>query len=120
MGFSTFYIPSDASNVGSSSITTTTAGTTILVPSTATGAIYITSLLFSNGATASTISLGYGVAAVAPTTTAILVQPVFMAVNSSVPLDLEQPFKVPALNNVLVTDVGGSTMSATVTWYVAP
>lgn len=113
-------LPDDVLGAGSGTVTTTTAGTSILIPSVATGAIYVTSLLLSNGATASTIALGYGVGAVAPTTSAIMIQPVFLAINAPIGVPLTQPIKIPALNNVLSTMVGGTTCTVFATYYIAP
>lgn len=119
MGYSRFLIPEDATDVGSSTMVATTAGTTILVPSTATGGIYLTGF-FINCGTASTVQIGFGVGAVAPTTTAIKVQPINIAANSSVYVPLYQPIAIPSSRNVLITVAGGATSSAVATYYVAP
>lgn len=119
MSYPPFLIPQDVIDMGSSTVAATTAGTSILIPSTATGAIYVTNF-FANAGTASTVSLGHGVAAVAPTTTAIMLQPINLALLSSVNCPLPQPIKIPASKNVLVTFVGGSVASAAATYYVAP
>jgi len=120
MGYPKNVLSEDVADGGSGTINATTAGTSILIPSTASGSIYITSLLLSNGATASTISIGYGSAAVAPTTTSILIQPIYLAINSNAPYYPKQPIQVPSSNNVLTTGVGGTTQSVVATFYVAP
>ena len=119
MAYAPSILPQDQTAVGSATVAATTAGTSIIVASASTGAIYVTGVFVSAG-TASTVSLGYGVAAVAPTTTAILIQPVYLAATGSAYYGLLQPVKVPALNNALVTFVGGSVAYAGVTYYVAP
>ena len=119
MAYQLSIIPQDVITVSSGSFAATTAGTSILIPSTATGAIYITSL-FANAGTASTVQIGYGLAAVAPTSTSIVIQPIYLAATASLFNPLIQPIKIPASNNVLCTWVGGSVASAGATFFVAP
>lgn len=104
-------------SAGSNTISATTAGTTILVPSSATGSIYITNII-ANAGTASTIQIGYGTGVVAPTTTAILIQPMYLGALGTISLPLPQAIKVPASTNVLITFVGGSVASGVATYYV--
>jgi len=119
MGYSPNLIPADATDVDVGSINATTAGTSILIPSTATGSIYVTGVIVNSG-TASTILIGQGIAAVAPTTTDIRINRLFLGANDSKPIPLGTPIQIPASRNVLVTAVGGSTHSAMATFYVAP
>lgn len=113
--------PDDIINFNQSSLALTTAGSGTLIASAATGAIYITGLILSNGATAGTLSLGYSVTRdTAPTTSAIVIQPIYLDINETVIFQAPQPIKIPASNNVLLTGAGGTTVSAFATYYVAP
>lgn len=106
---------------GSNTLSATTAGTTLMVPSTATGRIHITDIIMSNGATtAGWAYFGYGVGATAPTTTAILIQNCWSAANTTLKLGLETPLVLPALTNFVITTVTFTTMGCTVLWYIAP
>ena len=105
---------------GSATISATTAGTTILVPSTAANSIYLTDLIVSNGATAGWVYLGNNPGATAPTTTAILIQNLYFAANGGISHPFRSTIKVPASNNLVLTAVSCTTISATATYYVAP
>ncbi len=107
-------------SAGSVSINATTAGTTILIPSTGTNSIYLTGLLISNGLNAGSVYMGNGLGVAAPTTTAIIIQPLYLAANGNIPWGNFQPIKVPAGNNLLVTAVSCTTLSVVATYYVAP
>lgn len=106
-------------SAGSNAISATTAGTSILIPSTATGSIYLTNII-ANAGTASTIQIGYGTGVVAPTTTAIVIQPMYLSALGTISLPLHQAIKIPSSNNLLITFVGGSVASGVATYYVAP
>ena len=105
---------------GSATITATTVGTSVVVPSTATGAIYLTGFLLSNGVTSGSFYMGYGVGVTAPTTSAIIIQNMYMGTNSTLPFCEIQPIRIPASNNLLITSVSATTMSITATYYIAP
>lgn len=108
------------SNISSATATATTAGTTILVPSTATQRIHIKKLIFSNGATAGSVYFGFDSAAVAPTTTAIKLNKIYLAVNGHANLDFETPIILPASKNAVVTAVSCTDISFSAVYYVAP
>jgi hypothetical protein len=121
MAYPPIFFPQDLITAASATMSVTNASTAILIPSTATGSIYVTGLIMSNNATAvGSQSFGYGVAAVAPTTTAIVIQALSLAVNNTVDLVNFQPIKIPASNNFLITTVGVTTQSCLATYYVAP
>lgn len=120
MSYPKDFFPEDLITAGSASLAITTAGTGVLIPSTASGAIYITGFFMSCGASASTLSIGYDVGVAAPTGTAVLIQPVYLGINASSGQSLFQPYKVPASRNVLVTQAGGTTATCDATYYVAP
>jgi len=106
----------------SATINVGTAGTSIIVPSIATNAIYLTSILVSNGNTAGTIYFGYGTGATAPTTTAINIQTLYFAANGGMtyPIPQQTPIKIPASNNFICTVNSAGSLSILVNYYVAP
>jgi hypothetical protein len=102
----------------------TTAGTTIIVASSATSAIYVTGLIVNNGAAAGLAYFGYGTSATAPTTSAILINTTYLAVNTAVNFsctDYNLPFvvKVPAGQNFLMTAATCSTLTLHCAYYLA-
>lgn len=102
------------------SINVTTAGTSILIPSTSTNSIYVTDLVISNGATAGNVSAGMGTGVIAPTTTSIKIQPLYFAVNGGLVWTIQNPIKLNASTNFLITAVSCTTLSITATYYVSP
>ncbi len=75
--------------------------------------IYITDVVFSNGATAGTIKL-------LSSTPADLVSTLFMGVNSTVPMKFATPIKLTADKALQLTSVTVTTHSVTVNGYIAP
>ena len=107
-------------NMSSATIAITTAGTSILIPSMASGTVYITDLIVGNGASQGSISFGVGTGAVAPTGSAIILNPLYVAANTSLPLQsLSTPIKVTSSNNFLATAVSSTTMSINALYYVS-
>lgn len=104
----------------SSSLTifATTAGTTILIPSTATNSIYITDLIVSNGATGGWVYLGETLGTTAPTTTAIKIQNIYLSAGGGIAMPFSNPIKLTASRNLTITAVTCTTLSATATYYV--
>lgn len=98
----------------------TTAGTTILIPSTATGRIMLKKLIISNGATAGSAYAGWAIAGVAPTTSAILLNKIYVAVNGLANIDFDLPIILPASSNLVVTAVSCTDISFAATYYVTP
>jgi hypothetical protein len=107
-------------NYGQSTVAVTAASTVILVPSAATGCLYITSLVVSNGPSQGSVYFGASVGATAPTGSGILILDIYNAAYACSVLDVNQPVKVPASNNFTATTVSGTTTSLFATWYVAP
>ena len=112
--------------MSTSTLLATTAGTSILIPSLSSAvisagsaSIYITDLILSSGPSQSSLILGIGASATAPTTTAILIQSLFLPANQTVPLQsLSTPIKIAATTNVLVTSVSNTTLSVTALYYL--
>ena len=109
------------SSEGSATMVATTAGTTALIPSSSSGRIHVTSLVLNNGATANGwMYFGYGVAATAPTTSAILMQDIIMPAATTTVIPFSQPLVLPANTVFLVSAVTCTTISVTATYYIAP
>jgi len=108
-------------NISSNTISATTAGTSILIPSVAAGTlgtIYITDIFVGNGAAQGSVYFGTGTGAVAPTTSAILIQSLYIAANTTLPMQsLSTPIKVPSGSNFLVTTVSCTTIGITALYY---
>ena len=105
-------------NMSSSSVAVTTAGTSVLIPSLASGTIYITDIFVGNGAAQGSVYFGVGTGAVAPTTSAILIQSLFIAANTTLPMQsLSTPVKVTSGNNFLVTAVSCTTAGISALYY---
>lgn len=106
-----------------STIAITTAGTSVLIPSVSTTAsfstAYITDILVGNGATQGSVYFGIGTGVVAPTTSAILAQSIYIALNTPFLMALETPIPVNLnANNFLVTAVSCTTLSITALYYL--
>ena len=114
-------VVSDFPAMSSSAISATTAGTSILIPSVAAGTlgtIYITDIFVGNGAAQGSVYFGTGTGAVAPTTSAILIQSLFVAANTTIPMQgISTPIKVSSGNNFLVTAVSCTTIGITALYY---
>ena len=118
MGLHIGKIVSDFPNMSISTISVTTAGTTALIPSIASGTIYITDIFVGNGAAQGSVYFGTGTGSVAPTTSAILVQNLYIAANTSLPMQsLSTPIKLTSGNNFLFTAVSCTTLTATALYY---
>ena len=100
--------------------TATTAGTTILVPSTSTGKIMLKKIVISNGATAGSAYFGWAAAGVAPTTSAILINNIYVGVAGLANLDFFYPIALPASKNLVITAVSCTNITFAATYYVNP
>jgi len=64
--------------------------------------------------------LGYSTGVAAPTGSAILIQPIYVGVTSTVPMtNFGTPIKIAVSNNLLVTAGTCSTLTITVLGYMA-
>lgn len=102
----------------------TTAGTTIVVASSSTSAIYVTGLIISNGATAGFAYFGYGADATAPTGTAIMLDKTYIPTMGTVnfiqcPIVTPVLFKVPAGKCLLMTALTCTTLTINAFYYLA-
>lgn len=112
---------SDFPMMSSSTISVTTAGTSALIASMTSGTMYITDLMVGNGASQGSVYFGIGTTAVAPTGSALLIQSLYVAANTTMPLQsISTPIRVPAGNNFLVTAVSSTTMGITALYYITP
>jgi hypothetical protein len=102
------------------SVNVTTAGTSIIIPSTATNSIYVTDLIVSNGAAQGWVYLGESQNLTAPTTTDIKIQSLYLAANGGMAMPLRNPIKLTASHNLTATAVSCTTLSIAATYYVAP
>jgi len=119
MGINRVIVDSQSPNIYSANIAVTTAGTTVLIPSIGTNSIYITDIIVSNGVTAGSFILGSGTGAVAPTTTAISIQSVYIGATTTTSfLNLGTPIKINTNNNFLATALSCTTLSITALYYV--
>lgn len=119
MGINRVFQVTQMDTMSSSTIALTTAGTAALIPSVTAGTIYITDIIVGNGATAGSFYFGVGSSIVAPTTSAILIQSIYLAANTAFPLPgLGTPIPITPNNNFLVTTVSCTTMGLTVIYYV--
>lgn len=78
--------------------------------------LYITDILFSNGATAGTLSL----LEVSGPSSAYIIPPQYMAVNSSVPKTFKTPLKLNQNFSLNFTSVTSTTHSIVVSGYIGP
>ena len=121
MGLNIDKTVSDFPALSSSAISATTAGTTILIPSVSAGTlgtIYITDIFIGNGAAQGSVLFGVGTGAVAPTTTAILIQSLYVGTNTPLLIPgLGTPIKVTSGNNFLVTATSCTTIGITALYY---
>lgn len=107
-------------STATANFTATTAGTSIVIPSTASGALYLTGLFASSGSIG-TLAFGYGTGVVAPTGSALIIPALYVGANSTTnDLIGLQPVKIPSGNNFLVTITATSASSGYVGYYVAP
>lgn len=121
MGLMRAYQVSQMDTMSSSTISVTTAGTSALVASMTSGTMYITDLIIANGAASGSVYFGVGTSAVAPTTSAILIQSVYLGVNTPFGFPgMGTPIKVTSGNNFLVTAVSCTTLSITALYYITP
>ncbi len=63
--------------------------------------------------------MGEALAAVAPTTTDIKIQEVYLATNGGFVWPLNNPLKLTASRNLTITAVSCTTLTAVATYYVA-
>lgn len=102
---------------GSVNINVTGATTNVIViPSTATGSIYLTALLVSNGQTAGTITLGVTNVSTAGN---IVLGPYYFAANGGCVLPLFNPIKLTATTNFVATINSIGTLTVSIVYYVA-
>lgn len=120
MGICSVVLASQSPYIYSANISITTAGTGVIISSTTGGAMYITDIITSNGATAGNIGYGYGTGTATPTGAALLIQPIFLGASSnSHIINMGTPFKIPSGNNFLFVSVSSTTVNMTVSYYVA-
>ena len=121
MGIHRSFQISQMDTMSSATISATTAGTSALIASMTSGTVYITDILIGNGASQGSVYFGLGTGAVAPTGASLLISNLYVAANTSIPLQgIGTPIRVTSGNNFLITAVSCTTLSVTALYYITP